>query len=43
VVEDAAAEPALAARVARLEDQVRALRAWAESVVLELGVRPPRE
>ncbi len=43
VVEDDAPEPALAARVARLEGEVRALRTWAETVVVELGVRPPRE
>ena len=40
---DAEPDPALAARVERLEAEVRALRAWAESMAIELGVKPPRE
>jgi hypothetical protein len=44
VIEQAApaADPAQLVRLDRLEAEVRALRAWAEQVALELGVRPPR-
>ncbi len=43
VVESAAAAiaPGLTARVEKLESDVQALRAWADGVVAELGVKPP--
>jgi hypothetical protein len=40
-VEGAEPDPGLVARVQRLEAELRTLRAWADSMVLELGVRPP--
>jgi uncharacterized protein len=39
-VESATPEPGLAARLDGLEQEVRALRAWAENVTIELGVKP---
>ncbi len=38
-----ASPPQDAGRIERLEGEVRALRAWAENVAIELGVRPPRD